>query len=473
MRVVSAVGAKGAAGSATFPPPDHSGASPSRGPSPVSPRLGAGSTSRSRRWHPGCRRCLLKGCETLVPPRRPQARYCSPACQAAARRWRRWRRSTLTGPLATAEPPPRPGPTLSRPRSASDRLSRRAPIYSHLPGRAERTSPAEPGSHHRSTPGHLRPRRGPAPRRNPRKNRGRPCHRPGCYVLFLPAPRSPDRRFCSSSCRRALRRVRQREARLRRRRRRGIPPRRAPIADRHDPISLMSSRIEQAGPLSSIVPLAPQDRGGSGRAGPSGPPFPRSASPAGSEVPMAPSHPTALFGHRPVERLGLAYRRYRLPDPEAEAAMVGSLAATASSPHLVVCPREEAYEVLDGFSAWPPPAPWAGRPSACGSGRPTRRAAKAAIYGLNQTGRRTQEWEDAWIVHALVRDDGLTRSRSPSCWAGTRAGSAAGWPWSRSWPTPPGMTSASGCSRPPPLGRWCGCRPATSPRSWPPSTATS
>src|SRR5205814_8824429 len=37
------------------------------------------------------------------------------------------------------------------------------------------------------------------------------------------------------------------------------------------------------------------------------------------------------------------------------------------------------------------------------------RAAKAAIDGLNQTGRRTQEWEDAWIVHALVRDDGLTQ----------------------------------------------------------------
>ena len=37
------------------------------------------------------------------------------------------------------------------------------------------------------------------------------------------------------------------------------------------------------------------------------------------------------------------------------------------------------------------------------------RLAKAAIYGLNQTGRRTQEWEEAWIVHALVREDGLTQ----------------------------------------------------------------
>ena len=59
-----------------------------------------GQRSASRRWHPGCRRCLLKGCERWFLPRRPQARYCSPACQAAARRWRRWlaaRRYRATG----------------------------------------------------------------------------------------------------------------------------------------------------------------------------------------------------------------------------------------------------------------------------------------------------------------------------------------------------------------------------------------
>ena len=37
------------------------------------------------------------------------------------------------------------------------------------------------------------------------------------------------------------------------------------------------------------------------------------------------------------------------------------------------------------------------------------RRAKATIFGLNQTGRRTQEWEEAWIVHALVREDGMTQ----------------------------------------------------------------
>ena len=37
------------------------------------------------------------------------------------------------------------------------------------------------------------------------------------------------------------------------------------------------------------------------------------------------------------------------------------------------------------------------------------RLAKATLFGLNQTGRRIREWEEAWIVHALVREDGLTQ----------------------------------------------------------------
>ena len=63
---------------------------------------------------------------------------------------------------------------------------------------------------------------------------------------------------------------------------------------------------------------------------------------------MAPSHPDEV---RPtaLDRLGLAYRRYRLPDPEAEAAMAGSLRRYGQLSPLVVCPRQEAYQVLDGF----------------------------------------------------------------------------------------------------------------------------
>src|SRR5205807_10384451 len=37
------------------------------------------------------------------------------------------------------------------------------------------------------------------------------------------------------------------------------------------------------------------------------------------------------------------------------------------------------------------------------------RTAKAAILGLNRGQRATRELEEAWVVQALVRDDGLTQ----------------------------------------------------------------
>jgi ParB/RepB/Spo0J family partition protein len=110
-----------------------------------------------------------------------------------------------------------------------------------------------------------------------------------------------------------------------------------------------------------------------------------------------------------VAQLGERYRRYRLPDPDAEAAMAGSFRRYGQLTPLVVCLREETHEVLDGFKRL-------AAARALGLATVTtrvleadERAAKAAIHGLNQTGRRTQEWEEAWIVHALVREDGMTQ----------------------------------------------------------------
>jgi len=37
------------------------------------------------------------------------------------------------------------------------------------------------------------------------------------------------------------------------------------------------------------------------------------------------------------------------------------------------------------------------------------RTVKAAIYGLNRAGGRTRELEEAWIIQALVREDGLSQ----------------------------------------------------------------
>jgi hypothetical protein len=49
---------------------------------------------------------------------------------------------------------------------------------------------------------------------DPEKTR---CHRPGCYEQFHPPARSPLKKFCSCSCRNALRRVIVRERRWNRR----------------------------------------------------------------------------------------------------------------------------------------------------------------------------------------------------------------------------------------------------------------
>jgi hypothetical protein len=214
---------------------------------PQSPHaLVPGQSSGSHRWHPACRRCLLKGCERWFLPRRPQARYCSPACQDAARRWRRWLaaqryRATPNGRKHRGDQARRARRRRPRRRSPPTPDPPSPPVAPlHLAGQLPPPPTAGP------IPVVSAPGAGQRPAENPQETPGHPCHRPGCYVLFLPSVRCHDPRFCSASCRRALRRVRQREARLRLRRRRGGRPlrrsrRSPPEADR-----VMSSLIEDA-----------------------------------------------------------------------------------------------------------------------------------------------------------------------------------------------------------------------------------
>ena len=111
-----------------------------------------------------------------------------------------------------------------------------------------------------------------------------------------------------------------------------------------------------------------------------------------------------------LEDLGEHYGRYRLHVPEAERAMARSLERYGQISPVVVCVRDGGYELIDGFKRL-----GAAR-SVKGMNRLTvrqievdDRAAKAAIYGLNRAGGRTRELEEAWIVHALVREDGLAQ----------------------------------------------------------------
>jgi ParB-like nuclease domain len=115
---------------------------------------------------------------------------------------------------------------------------------------------------------------------------------------------------------------------------------------------------------------------------------------------------------RPVSlnELGQGYRRYRLADPEAEDAMAGSLRRWGQLSPVVACVRDEKLELLDGFKRF-----GAARQIGALTSLSVRvlevdeRTAKAAILGLNRGQRATRELEEAWIVQALVRDDGMTQ----------------------------------------------------------------
>jgi hypothetical protein len=209
--------------STTFPPRDHSGANPPVGPFKFPRALASGQSDSVRRWHPCCHQCLLKDCERWFLPPWPQARYCSPACREAAEHWRSWHagqtyRATVQGKERRREQARRRRACERQQSALAEPASPTRLIEPALPTIEDQTTPDSIPKFPVGTQSV-----GQHPAEIPPKSCGLPCSRPGCYVLFLPSPRSPDQHFCSGSCRQALRRVRQREARLRRRRRRGIP----------------------------------------------------------------------------------------------------------------------------------------------------------------------------------------------------------------------------------------------------------
>jgi ParB-like chromosome segregation protein Spo0J len=111
-----------------------------------------------------------------------------------------------------------------------------------------------------------------------------------------------------------------------------------------------------------------------------------------------------------LDEIGETYGRYRLHVPELERGMMRSLESYGQLSPVVVVRYEDRWELIDGFKR-------------LGAARKLpsmdrllarrieadERAAKAAIYGLNHAGGRTRAIEEAWIVHALVREDGLTQ----------------------------------------------------------------
>jgi len=111
-----------------------------------------------------------------------------------------------------------------------------------------------------------------------------------------------------------------------------------------------------------------------------------------------------------LEDIGEHYGRYRLHVPEAERIMARSLERYGQLSPVVVCLRRDRHELLDGFKRLSAARMLAGMTGLSARVLDTdERGAKAAIYGLNRAGGRTRELEEAWIVYALVRDDGLTQ----------------------------------------------------------------
>jgi hypothetical protein len=153
---------------------------------------------------PGLRGCLLKGCPCWFEPKRPQCRYCSVDCRKKACRWRRWRAAQVY--RRTEQ-----GKACRQAQCQRNRARRRAQAQVMAESGRE-TSPSSC--------------EGQRAARIPENSEICTCDRPGCYELFVARPHSPPQRFCSPACRQALRRVEQREQRLRARRRRGIGPRR-------------------------------------------------------------------------------------------------------------------------------------------------------------------------------------------------------------------------------------------------------
>jgi len=111
-----------------------------------------------------------------------------------------------------------------------------------------------------------------------------------------------------------------------------------------------------------------------------------------------------------LDVIGEQYHRYRLAVTGAEHAMARSLQRYGQISPIVVCLREETPVLIDGFKRLAAARSLPGFETLSARHLDAdERTAKAAIYGLNRVGCRTHVLEEAWIVHALVREDGLSQ----------------------------------------------------------------
>ncbi len=111
-----------------------------------------------------------------------------------------------------------------------------------------------------------------------------------------------------------------------------------------------------------------------------------------------------------LDRFDERLQRYRLVQAGPERNLVRSLERYGQMSPVVVCVREQDYVLVDGFKRLRAARRLKGMEQLDARCiEVDEQGAKAAIYNLNRVGQRPVELEESWIVHALVRDDGLSQ----------------------------------------------------------------
>ena len=103
-------------------------------------------------------------------------------------------------------------------------------------------------------------------------------------------------------------------------------------------------------------------------------------------------------------------QRYRLVQASFERSLARSLERYGQISPVVVCLQEDQYVLVDGFKRLRAARTLKGMEQLQARRLDVdEQGAKAAVYNLNRAGQRPVELEEAWIVHALVREDGLSQ----------------------------------------------------------------
>jgi ParB-like chromosome segregation protein Spo0J len=111
-----------------------------------------------------------------------------------------------------------------------------------------------------------------------------------------------------------------------------------------------------------------------------------------------------------LESLDERLARYRLTQPKLEQQMAQSIERYGQISPIVVCLHAEDYVLIDGFKRLRATRTLKGVTHLQARRMDVdEQGAKAAIYNLNRIGVRPAALEEAWIVQALVRDDGLSQ----------------------------------------------------------------